>query len=171
MGLQSSMLTDAELLASYLADRDVACPGCGYNLRGCKSQQCPECAESIKLNVTHPGAAVITPWLVRTNLLALGGSCGVLAWMAIPETWHSVRQFPPSKWGTGRSSRAGEMFLEMLLCAAFVVVLAVCCWCLFGMLRASSEARAARCRRAVHALLAMQGIMAVLIAIALVSAR
>lgn len=27
----------------YLKEHDAACPGCGYNLRGLKSQRCPEC--------------------------------------------------------------------------------------------------------------------------------
>lgn len=55
VGLQSSMLTDAELLASYLADRDVACAGCGYNLKGCVADQCPECGGAIVLGVVrHP---------------------------------------------------------------------------------------------------------------------
>lgn len=37
-----------------LAENDVPCPGCGYNLRGMTSQSCPEC-----------GAAFTLPQLVR----------------------------------------------------------------------------------------------------------
>lgn len=42
---------DVEALAAYLADRDVACPGCGYNLRGLKAERCPECNEALQLQV------------------------------------------------------------------------------------------------------------------------
>lgn len=41
--------SEAELLASYLAARDVACPGCRYNLRGCAGEACPECGRPIRL--------------------------------------------------------------------------------------------------------------------------
>lgn len=33
----------AALLRSYLAERDVKCAGCGYNLRGAEGVLCPEC--------------------------------------------------------------------------------------------------------------------------------
>ncbi len=39
------------LLASYLRDRDVPCPGCGYNLRGITTDRCPECSRAIALHV------------------------------------------------------------------------------------------------------------------------
>lgn len=38
-------------LASYLADRDEACPSCGYNLRGLASDRCPECMTELVLRV------------------------------------------------------------------------------------------------------------------------
>lgn len=40
-----------DLLRAYLADRDVSCPMCGYNLRGLTSARCPECGEAIELRV------------------------------------------------------------------------------------------------------------------------
>lgn len=33
--------------ADYLHDRDIPCHRCGYNLRGCREPQCPECGEVI----------------------------------------------------------------------------------------------------------------------------
>jgi len=36
-------MDDRELLLTYLADRDVACPECYYNLRDNKEGRCPEC--------------------------------------------------------------------------------------------------------------------------------
>lgn len=42
---------DLAALRAYLAERDVACPSCGYNLRGLQSPACPECNQALKLQV------------------------------------------------------------------------------------------------------------------------
>jgi hypothetical protein len=39
-----------EQVTLYLADRDVACPGCGYNLRGIRGLSCPECSAPLSLD-------------------------------------------------------------------------------------------------------------------------
>lgn len=69
----------AELLRAFLAERDVACPGCGYNLRGLTGDACPECHETIHLGVV-PGD---TAWgtLVGTivALSIAAGMAGVVA--------------------------------------------------------------------------------------------
>jgi hypothetical protein len=44
---RAGQLPPAERLARYLADRDVACPRCTYNLRGLRAQSCPECGEAL----------------------------------------------------------------------------------------------------------------------------
>ena len=41
---------DPTLLA-WLADRDVPCPLCGYNLRGLIALRCPECGHDLRLAV------------------------------------------------------------------------------------------------------------------------
>ena len=46
---------DAALLAAYLAERDVPCPACGYNLRGLKAQACPECTQPPVLGLHRHG--------------------------------------------------------------------------------------------------------------------
>src|ERR1051326_1221584 len=38
-------------LVGFLASRDVACPKCGYNLRGVESARCPECGERLELGL------------------------------------------------------------------------------------------------------------------------
>ncbi len=43
--------TGSATLANYLADRDEACPSCGYNLRGLASDRCPECMTELVLRV------------------------------------------------------------------------------------------------------------------------
>lgn len=40
---RAAQISPAERLTKYLADRDVACPKCGYNLRGNAGEWCPEC--------------------------------------------------------------------------------------------------------------------------------
>ena len=44
-------MDEHEQLVAYLADRDVACTGCGYNLRGIRGGRCPECNEDLVLRV------------------------------------------------------------------------------------------------------------------------
>lgn len=43
--------SELDLLPTFLAGRDVACPACGYNLRGLREPRCPECGEAIALRV------------------------------------------------------------------------------------------------------------------------
>jgi len=42
---------ESDLLPAFLAERDVPCPSCGYNLRDLKEARCPECGEAIDLRV------------------------------------------------------------------------------------------------------------------------
>lgn len=39
------------MLAEYLANRDEACPGCKYNLRGLVGDRCPECNQQLVLRI------------------------------------------------------------------------------------------------------------------------
>ncbi|MDQ7013252.1 MAG: hypothetical protein Q9O74_05065 [Planctomycetota bacterium] len=43
--------------ADYLPDQDIACHECGYNLRGCRETQCPECGTVIP----RPSAKNVNP--------------------------------------------------------------------------------------------------------------
>lgn len=45
------VMDDAAIVVAYLAERDAACPMCGYNLRGQKERCCPECGEKIELHL------------------------------------------------------------------------------------------------------------------------
>jgi len=47
---EAATLPHAQRLAAYLADRDLACPYCQYNLRGAPSERCPECGEALDLD-------------------------------------------------------------------------------------------------------------------------
>jgi predicted amidophosphoribosyltransferase len=43
---------EARLLREFLAERDVLCPRCGYNLRGLDKPYCPECGLAIRFPAT-----------------------------------------------------------------------------------------------------------------------
>lgn len=42
---------DVEAVRAYVAERDVPCPGCGYNLRGLTGERCPECNEALEVRI------------------------------------------------------------------------------------------------------------------------
>jgi hypothetical protein len=42
---------EAELLRTYLAERNAPCPQCGFSLRGLESPRCPECGHELRLTV------------------------------------------------------------------------------------------------------------------------
>lgn len=63
------------MLRQFLADRDVSCPVCRYNLRDLRSDHCPECGAQLDLRV---GSADLKlgPWLA--SLLSVGLPLGFL---------------------------------------------------------------------------------------------
>jgi hypothetical protein len=80
----SAALTSTdELLKSYLADRDVPCPQCEYNLRDLQSNLCPECGEKIVLgiNLVEPKQAAAITGLI--GLAAGAGMNGLLLIYAV----------------------------------------------------------------------------------------
>jgi hypothetical protein len=49
--------TDAATrLRDYLANHDALCPYCKYNLRGIRSNRCPECAANLDLELIRDGS-------------------------------------------------------------------------------------------------------------------
>jgi hypothetical protein len=80
---------DASELAQWLADRDVPCPLCRYNLRGLASNRCPECGRELRLGVSvvEPFSRVWVSLLVALLLPAGFGLVviiGLLYWLAQP---------------------------------------------------------------------------------------
>ncbi len=72
-------------LRAFLAERDVACPNCGYSLRGLKDAACPECGVALTLSVALQ-QPITTAWLAcMLPLWVVGGGFGVggcVAWLA-----------------------------------------------------------------------------------------
>jgi hypothetical protein len=71
--LDNSPVTDDRptLLQQFVADRDVPCPACNYNLRGLSSSSCPECAQPLVLRVALAEPALIS-FLAAIVGIALG---------------------------------------------------------------------------------------------------
>lgn len=59
-------------LEHYLSEQDVPCPGCGYNLRGLKGAECPECGQALRLNV-----GLVEPRLASFIAGLIGFSAGL----------------------------------------------------------------------------------------------
>lgn len=69
-------------VAAFLEQRDVPCPGCGYNLRGCAAAACPECGRALRLRL-DPGDRGALPHRMFL-VLALG-------WVLIASAMNTVR--------------------------------------------------------------------------------
>lgn len=63
--------TSETSLLAFVHDRDIPCPGCGYNLRGLRGVVCPECQQALELRVglTEPRLGL---WLAATIGCAIG---------------------------------------------------------------------------------------------------
>lgn len=68
---------DEQALIAFLAQREIPCPRCGYNLHALSTAQCPECGEGLVLKV---GARQMRYGAYLTTLVAmlLPGGLGVL---------------------------------------------------------------------------------------------
>lgn len=90
-----------DMLARYLAEDDVPCPGCGYNLRGLTGDRCPECSQALEL-----GVRLVEPRLgaLIFGLVGMGMGTGfcvlVLAW-GVSERGVRLSQLVPLMVGTG----------------------------------------------------------------------
>jgi len=63
---------DLNLLANYLAGRDVSCPTCGYNLRDLRGDQCPECGHSLEVTIrVNDGSMMRWVWAFASSCLSV----------------------------------------------------------------------------------------------------
>ena len=84
------MSNDPALIVQFLAQNDVACPSCGYSLRGCAQPCCPECGEEIRLSLRgESGQSLHTA--LRYILWALFGSAiATCFWMIGMSIYYSA---------------------------------------------------------------------------------
>lgn len=102
-------------LRAFLADRDVACPLCGYNLRGLTSDGCPECGQRLTLSVAlaEPRQRAFIAGVVGISL-SLGFCAMLLAWVVLM----LVR----------RGARSGPNLIEILPVVLGTVVASILLW-------------------------------------------
>ena len=70
--------TDSDLRRRYLAERDVPCPGCGYNLRGLAAGACPECNQDLELGIKLASPRIGRLVAALTGLAAGAGASGAV---------------------------------------------------------------------------------------------
>ncbi len=84
-------------LAEFLANRDVPCPGCEYNLRGLTGETCPECGKQVTIAWLrqHMGPRV-SPTGLYFTAIALVGMIGMWLVAAMVGVVVVYRVVPPS---------------------------------------------------------------------------
>src|SRR5947207_14609692 len=77
--------SERSLLREFLADHDVACPQCQYNLRNLTGHRCPECGEELALGVYLVEPKLAAPIAGIVGLAAGAGLNGLLIvyWLII----------------------------------------------------------------------------------------
>lgn len=102
------------LLKEFLATRDIACPVCGYNLRGIASNKCPECGRSLELRIVS-GDLRVTAWVVALLSAALPlGASAVFSILGLFVSIQTRFKFP-------HNTRLVVIFV--LLCAVYSTTL------------------------------------------------
>ncbi|MEM9882485.1 MAG: hypothetical protein AAF800_06190 [Planctomycetota bacterium] len=72
---EPSRQDDAAALRGFVAERDVGCPSCDYNLRGLTGNVCPECGVGLRLRVGLAEPRVLGYVMVMVGAaLGVGGS-------------------------------------------------------------------------------------------------
>lgn len=62
--------SEMDVLRSFLAERDVPCPVCRYNLRGMASDRCPECGARLDVRIGSIDLK-LGAWLLAVFAVAL----------------------------------------------------------------------------------------------------
>ena len=75
-------LKDQEGLFSFLANHDVPCPACRYNLRSVRIAACPECGHQITLSVGST-TSMSTAWIALVSALLLPAGLGAIVIAAL----------------------------------------------------------------------------------------
>ncbi len=78
-----------DMLHTYLASRDVECPGCRYNLRALTGTRCPECNQELVLRVglaePHLGAYLGAMCGLLTGIGMAGVFLVLVVWLSFKE--------------------------------------------------------------------------------------
>ena len=74
---------ETDALRQFLAERDVACPGCGYNLRGSAGKQCPECGIALPNDFGAKSPRVQSGWHIAGTVGLILGLCANVGLFAL----------------------------------------------------------------------------------------
>lgn len=87
----------ADALQLFLARRDIPCPRCTYNLRGCSTDRCPECGARIELMIGSPDRKL---GLWMAGLIAVAVPFGFNLVLALLASWglFQTRNQPWAQW-------------------------------------------------------------------------
>lgn len=85
----------SRVLEVYLENRDEACPRCGYNLRGIKTAECPECNAPVRLEIARPRSVLWHSVVCVMCGVAFGNSALTLAFQ-IYSDHRTIALFPGS---------------------------------------------------------------------------
>lgn len=70
-------------LVALLSERDIPCPGCGYNLRGLLDEHCPECHSALEpdqlalYDGTLPPASIVVGIAYASAAMGVAFVCGL----------------------------------------------------------------------------------------------
>lgn len=70
-------LSETQALLDFVAQREVPCPRCGYNLRGLTQPACPECGDKLKLTVGSL-SPMNRAWLTMLSALLMPAGIGAI---------------------------------------------------------------------------------------------
>ncbi|MFI4860535.1 MAG: hypothetical protein ACIAXF_07645 [Phycisphaerales bacterium JB063] len=97
---------ETQALLDYVAEREVACPRCGYNLRGLTQPRCPECGNGLKLTVGSD-SPINKAWLTMVVALIAPAGIGMFGCVAVGM---SLQYFSPSDLVPRDAEQAFAMF-------------------------------------------------------------
>ena len=103
------------LLQRYLANRDVPCPQCRYNLRDLTGNRCPECGEELELRVSPAEPRQAAP---IAGLVILAAGAGLNALLLL----YAAILFVQGQ------HRGWRHFVKLNGIEAAVMLLALCVW-------------------------------------------
>jgi hypothetical protein len=114
------------LLLSYLAQNDAPCPVCDYNLRGLKTDHCPECAAKLHLRVGSENLT-LGPWLaaVLSFGLAVGFDAVVTLIFSVMFTVSRFASPPPPPYVTNQFIKVLSVFLTLTLTCGIAILILV----------------------------------------------
>ena len=132
----------ATAIEAFVKDRDVPCPGCGYNLRGIRGGACPECGvtPSMRHLTLFSRADAVNPQMRVPGALVLGTLVLLLAGMFV-FFLRSVTFGTLPGWGTF-VGRPAQVWYG---CAALLAL-----WWVIALVRARQRVRDMRVSRARH---------------------